>query len=168
MRNTPTTLKWLANRRARMAFDLSHLEGVATELTRQVDNMRLDLAGLDRTIQLYDPSIDPRRIENIHSQSRFQRRGELKAAILGALRANAPSWTSTDVLEMVVRANLGISFSISSDRNRWYDNVFRAQLKRFVKQGVVERHQDPTLFTVEVGRWRLIQPQAATLAELQD
>lgn len=151
-----------------MAFDLSHLEGVATEVTQQVDNMRLDLAGLDRTIQLYDPSIDPGRIGKINAQSRFQRRGALKASILAVLEANAPAWTSTDVLEMVVRAKLGISFLVVADRNRWYHNVFRAQLKRFVKQGIVERHQDPTIFTLELGRWRLATTPVPTLAELRD
>lgn len=165
MKNTPSALKWLAESRARMAYDLVQTERIAKDVNERLAKMRLDLVGLDRTIQLFDPAIDPTAIELVHAHRRPGTRGSLRGTMVELLQANSPDWTSTDVIEIFVTATLGLTFEIPAERKRWYDNVFRKQLKRLVIQGLAERQQDPTDVSTEIGRWRWKQ-EAKTLAGL--
>lgn len=58
-----------------MAYDLAQTERVAKDVNECLAKMRLDLVGLDRTIQLFDPTIDPPAIEPIQAHKRSVQRG---------------------------------------------------------------------------------------------
>ncbi|MEO7115598.1 MAG: hypothetical protein ABIZ18_07040 [Caldimonas sp.] len=167
MKNTPSALKWLAEKRGRLSHDLVQTERIAIEVNKRLAKMRLDLVGLDRTIQVFDPAIDPTAIAPVHAHRHPGTRGSLRGTMIELLQANSPEWTSTDVIEIYVTATLGLTFELAAERKRWYDNVFRKQLKRLVLQELAEREQDPTGFTSEVGRWRWKTQEEATLAELR-
>lgn len=44
MKNTPSALKWLAEKRARLANDLEQTRKIAIELTQKADALESDLA----------------------------------------------------------------------------------------------------------------------------
>ena len=167
MRNTPSALAWLANKRARVAFDLSRTEAVSVEINERLVRMRLDLAGLDRTIRVFDANLDPLKIELIQEHRYRAPRGALRSAILQTLRDGSPDWLGTDVIEAIVIAKLALVFDTKSSRKRWYDNVFRKQLKRFVAEGIAQRIYDPANHRADLGTWRFNPRDTPTLNSLR-
>jgi hypothetical protein len=168
MKNTPSALKWLAEKRGRLAHDLTQTRKIAEELVARVAALETDLAAVDRAITLFDARIDPERIEPVNAHTRYGKRGALKDCILGVLKAHAPEWVATENIEMLVRLELGLAFETPAVRKRWYDNSFAKQLRVFAEQGLVERLHDPMDLSVEMGRWRWVALNAvpSTLAAL--
>lgn len=170
VKKTPSALKWLAEKRARAAHDVEHLQRLSTEVQRRLEVVRLDLAALDRAIHLYDANIDPAKIAAVQGwKGKYGTRGALKDAILRALAANGGDWVSTDVLELAVTGDLGLSFDLPALRKRWYDNTFTKQLRRLASQGIVDRLHDtsPLGRSCDTGHWRLARAQEPTLADLR-
>ena len=130
--------------------------------------MRLDLVSLDRTIKVFDARLDPLKIEPIHAHRRPGTRGSMRAAMLQVLKDGAPEWLGTDVIETFVTARLALTFETPAARKRWYVNVFRKQLKRFVEEGLADRLEPPDERPVEMGRWRLKVSEVPTLAALRE
>jgi hypothetical protein len=168
MNKTPTTLKWLAETRARHAYDLERIERIAVDIMARLEGLRADMAALDHSIRLYDPTINPAAIESVQgTKGRYGKHGALAEAIKDILRAHAPHWLSTVNLEMLVRCRLQIAFESPQERRHWYRGSFANLLRKFVVAGIVERQQDPDIPTNEVGRWRWKgEVEAPTLAEL--
>ena len=167
MRHTPSALKWLAEKRARVAHDLEQTARVARELSLRADELEKDLAALDRAVRIYDPSIDPEAIGMVDGrQGRYGKRGTLRQHIEDVLQELAPEWVATDTIEMVVSLKLGVTFATPAERKRWYDNTFARQLRNLVTEGLVERFHDASVVTTEVGRWRWRDATQATLQEL--
>ena len=167
MNNTPTALRWLANKRARVAHDLSQLEVVSKQVLDRLADLRLDLQGLDRVIRVYDPALNPEQIENVRPHRRVGGRGMLKATMIHVLRKHSPEWLATDVIEIMVVSHLQLAFETAALRKRWHDDVFGAQLRKLVAERLVERLQDPTVPTSEMGRWRWREDSIPTLADLR-
>ncbi len=171
VKKTPSALKWLAEKRARAAHDVEHLQSLAEDVQRRLDVVRLDLAALDRAIHLYDANIDPEKIGTVQGwKGKYGSRGALKDAILRALAANGRDWVSTDVIELAVTVELGLSFALPALRKRWYSNTFTKQLRRLASQGIVVRLHEATLqgHPCETGYWRLAGGATPTLADLQE
>ncbi len=167
MKKVPSALKWLAEKRARVAHELQQTELVLEQVRARLERLKLDQASLDRVIQVYDPSIDPQTIAPVAAwRGRYGGRGALKETISGHLRGCAPAWVTTAHLEMLVTVELQIAFPTSAERKRWYDNSFRRCLKKLVETGDVERLQDPVEHGADLGAWRWKQPEAVTLASL--
>ena len=168
MKNTPSALKWLAEKRARTAHDLEQTGRIAAEVDKRLADLKLDLAALDRAVRIYDSRIDPTKIEAVNGwQGSYGKRGALREAVAGVLKAHAPDWVPTDAVEMLVRLELGLAFESAQERKRWYDNTFRDALKKLVSDGLAERHQDPEVFTAEVGRWRWKAPEEDSVVTLK-
>lgn len=166
---TPSALKWLAEKRARLAYELQQTTAIAAVVNAKVAGLTLDVAGLDRAITVYDSRIDPQAIAPVAAwKGRYGKRGALQESIICNLKAYAPSWVGTDNLETLVTLERGISFETSAARRRWYDNSFRTRLKHLVADGYVERQHDPTSHITELGMWRWKQEKARTLAELRE
>jgi hypothetical protein len=167
MRHTPSALKWLVEKRARVAHDLEQTSRLAMEFARRVGDLQLDLAALDRAVTIYDPKLDAACIQPVDGrQGRYGKRGTLREAIETMLQELAPEWVATDNLEALVTGRLGISFASAAERKRWYDNTFARQLRNLVGEGRVERFHDASVVTTEVGRWRWTVETSKGLSEL--
>ena len=180
MKNTPSALKWLAEKRGRLAHNLLQTRQIAADVNARVASLEVDLAAVDRAITIFDANIDPERIEAVNAHGRYGKRGALKECILEVLKAHAgvdvagtsvtgdAGWVATVNIEMLVCLELGLTFETPAVRKRWYDNSFAKQLRLLVAQGYVERLHDPRDASVEMGRWRWLSMKRApsTLAEL--
>lgn len=167
MRSTPSALRWLADKRRRVSSDLAQTTAIAAEVNQRVETLRIDLEALDRALVIFDSSIEPESLKPVHAHGRTGKRGSLRQAIIGILENHAPAWVATENIEALVCLELSISFETTTLRKRWYDNSLTKQLRVLVTEGLVERLQDPTVFTAEVGRWRWKQEAEPTLAELR-
>ena len=156
MKNTPSALKWLAEKRGRLAHDLSQTQRIAIELNHRVETLQVDLAAVDRALQLYDSTIDAERIEPVRAHTRYGSRGAFRSAIVRILQAHSPEWVATDNVEALVCVELSLSFATAAERKRWYDNSLRKQLKRLVEEGAAERRQDAQAGAADMGHWRWV------------
>lgn len=156
MKPTPSALKWLAEKRARLAFDLQFNLNLIAELQAKASALQEDLAAIDRSIKLYDERVDPSTIEPVNGwRGNYGKRGALKEAVLEILVANAPNWVATDAIEAHVRAKFGLVFETPIVRKHWYNGSFRGALKALTAAGKLERLQDPEAPTHETGHWRV-------------
>ena len=168
MKKTPSALKWLAEKRARLAHDLAHTRQIALDVNRRLATLEVDLAALDRALVIYDPDINPERIEPVNAHRAYGKRGAFRDCIVDVLQKHSPEWVATENVETLVCIELGMKFETAALRKRWYDNSLRAQLKRLVTEGMVERRHVPTQFTSEAGHWRWRVGGDMTLAELRE
>lgn len=84
MKQTPSALKWLAERRARVAHELEQARRIASEHAKRAESLALGQESLDRLIRLYDRSIDPECIESIHGwRGRYGKRGGVRRQARG-------------------------------------------------------------------------------------
>jgi len=170
MKNTPSALKWLAEKRGRLAHDLLQTRQIAADVNARVASLEVDLAAVDRAITIFDANIDPERIEPVNAHGRYGKRGALRDSVLAALKAHGVEWVATENIEALVCLELGLAFETPAVRKKWYDNSLRKQLKRFVEEGLVERQHDVADLGVETGRWRWLSTRrtSSTLAGLRE
>ena len=156
MKNTTAALKYLAEKRGRIAHELAVAKRVAEDVNRRAKKLEADLVATDRVLVNFDSKIDPTKIEPVAAHTRYGARGALKAAVVGVLKLHEPEWVATDTVEALVCLELGLTFETPAERKRWYDNSFRKQLKRLVEEGEAERQAAPASGAAEVGYWRLL------------
>ena len=100
MKKTPSALKWLAEKRARVANDTMQTGRMVQELTERHQRLQTQLAALDETIKVYDRTIDPTSIAPVAAwQGRYGKRGVMRGALV-------------EILEQTVR--IGFQASSSS------------------------------------------------------
>ena len=179
MKPTPPPLKWLAEKRARILSKLIRAQGVFDERTAQcqrvaaaagatVDQLAQDLAGLDRTISVYDSSLDPTEISPVNGwKGRYGQKGGLSDRILEVVTQSAPEWVRTDAIETFVTAELWLTFETPAERRRWRRNSLQSRLKALVQDGRLERLEGSELGSTEHRHWRLRACAAPSLSELQ-
>lgn len=164
---TPSALKWLAETRARLAHDLADSERIQAVVLARTSKLRDDLAALDRTLTIYDPAIRPENVEGVQAhRAAYGKRGSLIEAIERLLKAQAPSYVSTEMLVLLLSVEFNLQFDTRQDLSRWSKNVVGRALRKLVDRGVVEREQDPSVFASKFGRWRWGQSVAVALADL--
>lgn len=190
MKKTPSALKWLAEKRARMAGELQcakqvskHLEADADELRKELetlelliaaanqkqDRLRSEVAALDQVVVLYDEGITPSLIAPINAwQGNYGKRGALKNFLTEALRARTPEYLTTKELEILTITHFSLVFEHRALQARWCHDSFRNALKVLATQGAIERGPDQNSSTNQLGKWRWKQEVAPTLAELRD
>lgn len=169
MKKVPSALKWLAEKRGRVAYELQQTAAIAEQVQAKLESLKLDLTSLDRVIQVYDSAIEPTSIEPVGAwKGRYGPRGALRESLIRFLQAYSPEWVHTDNIETLVSMDLGLVFATSGERKRWYDNSFRRCLKKLVEDGLVERRHDSLDHGSEVGAWRWRQERTATLAEIRE
>jgi hypothetical protein len=166
-RPTPTTLKWLVEKRARTAHDLKVAKELIEELTLRAVKLDDSLSALDKVIQLYDPAVTPALIEPINGWAgNYGTRGGLGRYVADVIKAESPNWIATPHIEAKAIAHFGISFDHQSQRKAWRNGSFRGTLKKLCREGFIEREHDPDQKTGFAGRWRW-KTESTTLAELE-
>lgn len=167
MKKTPSALKWLAETRARTAHDLAESERVQAAVVARTARLREELAALDRTLTVYDPSIEPAAVQAVQGhRPEYGQRGNLTAAIGRILQTQAPHYVSTELLLVLLCAEFDLEFATPQELSRWRKNVVARRLRHMLGQGLVEREQDPSVWTVEFGHWRWKSPLVAALTAL--
>jgi hypothetical protein len=155
MKKTPSALKWLAEKRARVAFDLESKQTILRDLESQIAALQADLASLDRSITIYDSRIDPKKIAPINGwwKDSYGKRGALKEAMSGFIQAAAPHPISTADLEILVCLKFGIAFATQEERSQWRKGGFSTAIKRLRKEDLIERVEPPSM-QGEFAHWR--------------
>lgn len=113
---TPSSLKWLVDKRARLVQEIRRTEieagSIGLELEKRCDALRRDLAALDRVLSLHEIAIDPESIPPINGQRgrRTFPHSYLTRNIITCLRLANGSWCSTLEIALFVAttANLDI------------------------------------------------------------
>lgn len=158
MQKTPSALKWLVEKRGRLANDAAQTGLMAQELQQRHDKLVSKLAALDSTIQLYNEAIDPSAIAPINGwQGRYGARGALRDALLEILEKHSPAWVSSINLECLLVARFGFDFSSEADRERWRKNCLSSALHRLQTAKLVERERGPHVKAGKSCGWRLVQ-----------
>ena len=169
VKKIPSALKWMAEKRARIAHDAQQTERILIELTVRRDSLTADLAAMDRALTIYDPTINPEKIGFVNGwKGKAGKRGSLRGAILQTLKSHEPEWVSSSNIASLVMLELGLSFELPRLRKQWYIGSFRGTLHKLLKDGLIDREAPPAEATGDACRWRLKQEVAPTLAELRD
>lgn len=189
VKKVPSALKWLAEKRARVAGHLQANKGTHELLCGHVDVLERELqaavalkgktaenvqkltealAALDSTVVIYDESIQPEDIGIINGwQGRYGKRGALREYLLEVLAQRSPDHVSSPELAFLAINEFGLVFAHPDDRKRWYQNSLKNALKDSEKLGKVERSPDLLNLGNDARGWRLKQEKAATLSGLQ-
>ena len=144
MKKTPSTLKWLAEKRARVAGDLAHMEGILAEVQTRLARLSGELATLDGTLAIYDSSIEAPAIESIHPwQNRYGKRGDFKVALAAVLRERAPDALSTEALALAMMVQFDLCFELEKTRLNWRKNSLLSELRRLMRAGLIKCLHNP-------------------------
>ncbi|MDE2093602.1 MAG: hypothetical protein KGL99_05795 [Burkholderiales bacterium] len=168
MNGTPSALKWLAEKRARLANDALQTGRMVAELTERHQKLQSQLAALDETIKVYDDRLDPTRIAPVAGwPGKCGKRGALRQALMDVLQTHAGAdWVSSENIERALIAKVGLDFESAAHRTQWHRFSFRKALQRLANDGTAERRHDANERTGKHGYWRLRQPEATSLADL--
>jgi len=183
MSNIPPPLKWLVEKRARVAGALLKAETRATQLAAikvkaaakaregasAAASLRLDLESLDRTMGLHSSKLSGASIAPIFGWvGRYGRRGALRERLASHLKEQFPAWVPTGALAADALDELGICFETPAERKQWMRNSLLSALKAMTKVGEAERAPAGHLHRAQAG-WRWVSPaptQPQTLADL--
>lgn len=167
MNRTPSALKWLVEKRARVAHDAERTGQLAAALNARLAELQASLRSLDDTIRLYDQAVDPSQIGPVNGWAKkYGERGAFKQTVLRLLEEASPEWVATGDLECLLFAEFGISFPHPAARKRWRDNTLLSALHALCRSGKVERLEPPVERSHEPRLWRLKQPDTPRLADL--
>lgn len=188
MKKTPSALKWLAEKRARIAGQLAStaqvvelIEGDVAILNQELATLqpllaraelrrlRLtdELSAIDRTVTIYDENIDPKTIGMINAwQGSYGKRGALRNFLCDTLKSRATEFVQTSELASLVMLEFSLVFEHKDRRNAWYSGSFRGALKVLAAQGHIERSHSLVNTDNATGSWRWKQGEAGTLGVL--
>jgi hypothetical protein len=191
MKNIPTTLKRLAEKRARVAGELQNTEQVVVQMTSDIatlnqklvkvqillemaENHRAelieDLSTVDRYITNFDKNVKPERIGPIRAwKGKYGKRGTLRQFLIDTIQSRAPEFVPTTELSRLAILEFSLSFAHRDLLATWHANCLRGALKILVTQGYIERSHEVVRSSNEFGSWRwkqAIQPTLAQLAQL--
>lgn len=189
MKKTPSALKWLAEKRARMAGELQcaeqvshYLEADADELRSELgmlerliaaaqqkqDRLRNEVAALDQVVVLYDAGIKPSLIAPVNAwQGNYGKRGALREFLVDTLRARSADYVATKELEVLTITHFSLVFEHRALQARWCHDSFRGALKFLATQGTIERGPGQSCTNNQPGKWRWKEAAAPTLKELR-
>jgi len=140
---TPSSLKWLIGKRARLSGRLSRVQNERSELLdrlkvldKRSKVLRKQLSALDQTFGLHEIEVDPEGIRPIkhHIRNRLLPHGQLSRVLLGELRI-VGGWASTT--EVVNRVWTHLPHMDVADAEPVRDAI-RMRLNALVRKGVLE------------------------------
>jgi len=154
MRRTPSYLKGLAETRARLAGDIERYERQRRQLQELADKARTELAACDLLIRRFDPRLNPGLIESVRGHNpRYGTRGKLRAGILRCVEKSYPSEITTPEIGLMLQVAFELDFATWQETEEWIANSVRPQLRKLVKEGLIERLHEACA-DAGVGRWR--------------
>ena len=190
MKKTPSALKWLAEKRARMAGELQCAEQVSLQLSEdladlgqriaalkpllsaansRVARLRHEVAALDQVVVLYDSGINPTDIAPINAWAgNYGKRGALTIFLKKIIQERAPAYVRTNELEIATITHFSLVFEHKTIRKHWYDGSFRSRLKSLAERGFIERGPDNCPGSHAMGSWRWKQEVAPMLNATQN
>lgn len=170
---TPATEKWLLNEIARVKGEqakldaqrdvlkeqLAHIEALRKEHTRMLQALKATLSVVSK-----GATVELSRVVRAHRE--IGGRGVLVDWLKAHLEAMSPNSLSAEVLMDRFCASAQMRFWTDAEREEYFNNTFRSQLRRLKRQGVLEQVE------VYVGgryrrRWRW-RSATASLAQLQE
>lgn len=160
MPRLPSSLKWLIDRRARVAGEIAHIEASLAKCQRLADELRPLkelLQSVDQTLSLHDIAIDATQIPPIRSNRvRINLpHGALTRAILTCLKVNDGMHVTTDeIAAFVVVRNIDLNSDPSSMAELRL--AVRYRLKNLCRRGIVERQHQ--VRGNDTGLWILKEP----------
>lgn len=167
MNKTPSALKWLAEKRARVAHDVDRTGRLVRALSERLSRSQANLQALDDTLRLYDEATDPSEIAPVNGWAqKYGLRGAFQKALLKLLEEHSPEWVSTENLECMLLTEFGISFPAPSARRLWRRNTLLSALRGFCRAGVAERVDAASAEYHAPKLWRAKQGGLTTLANL--
>ena len=166
MLKTPSTLKWLAEKRARVAGKLEPQERLLQQVESKVVKLRDDLAALDHALFLFDSSVDATGIEDISAWAgNYGTRGSLMDYLAFEVETSSPAPVSTRELTLRVVERFALVFDTPELRARWKRNSLLRALNKLAAAGKLE--VVPGTSPPQMNAWRWTQPKSLTLAELR-
>lgn len=165
MPRLPSSLKWLIDRRARLAGEIERIEESLAKCQRLADDLRplKDLlASLDQTLSLHDIAVDITQIPTIRSTCVRVNlpHGALTRTILTCLKVNDGMPVSTDeIAAFVVVKNIDLKSDPSSMEE--LRQSVRYRLKSMCRLGMIGRRHKAR--GNETGQWVLKEPAAAEI-----
>ena len=190
MKNTPSALKWLAEKRARIAGELQSCDQSIESMRADIDALQLKLeeckrfeataqvkrerlvqalSALDQSVVIFDSRLQPSKIEPVNGwQGKYGARGALKKYLLATLSESSPKYLSTEDLAYRAIDYFALTFVHPDDRLRWYRHSLRGALKVLAADGLVERGHDANShsFGHTLGTWRAApKPSVPTATE---
>lgn len=189
MKKVPSALKWLVEKRARIAGEIKCCQQVLAVLAGESENLRFrladaemlqgsaqmrleritrELAAVDQTVLLYDSSICPDRIEPVNAwQGNYGKRGALRKFLLETLKSRGLEFTDTPTLAVLTITEFSLVFEHPTARAHWFRGSFKTTIKVLAAQGLIEPSHDRLVNAGTAGSWRWKQEKAQTLAELR-
>jgi hypothetical protein len=146
----PSSLKWLADRRARLVSQIRLFEKEAlmaerrtADLKQANNHLRLDLAAIDRAFTLHKIIVNPEVIaplERMHQSARFLKWGALSRHIFSFLGKSKGGWRSTTEVLVYIASREGIE--INDDIYNAFRLSVRKRLGTLRYEGkLIRRHQ---------------------------
>lgn len=169
VKKTPAALKWLAEKRARLASEVVEAEGRESAAVAEATSLRADLAAIDRSMAVHSPGIDVLGIEAVHAWAgNYGRRGALTLSLARILQSERDQeWVSAPAIASAVIKEFELVFDYPEERGRWYDNSFRSCLRRLVIDGHVEQRSYDQQGGQRRSYWRWKREPVQTLANLR-
>lgn len=157
----PSSLMWLIDKRARLDGEIKKTRASINkmhELVQELSNIELDLAAIDRALNLHKLTVDTELIKPISSQYKTNKLpyGDLSRAILKCLEHVQGTPMSTADIATSVSARYDQLGAVPQDYQQLYLSV-RYRLKSLANDGVIERY----FFQLNKKKvhWRLVQPK---------
>ncbi|WP_233840940.1 hypothetical protein [Dyella sp. 2HG41-7] len=147
MWRTPSSLKWLINKRSRFSGALVKLEKTRDELVSKIQELenkasaiRSKLAALDETIRLHEIVIEPTDIRPVKPQSNtyLVPFGQLGRSILKVLREHDGWMTTNEIIRRI--SHLSEHFQVWDAE--YVRRSVRCRLRQLATKGILERKVD--------------------------
>ena len=138
MKKTPSALKWLAEKRARVAGALLSAKQLAECLTddlaelhkrtattevllqlasRRKEELAKELSALDQVVVIYDEKLKPELIQPINGwEGHYGTRGALRGFLVATLKNRWPEFVSTLELEVLTVSHFSLVFETRRKR----------------------------------------------------
>lgn len=143
MPRLPSSLKWLIDRRARVAGEIEKIEALLSKCRRladELDTLRQLLSSIDQTLALHDAAVDVSLIQTVRSHDvRINLpHGELTRGILMCLKLHEGKPVSTDAVTAFIAARYADLDVTPSSATELRESV-RYRLKNLGRQRLVTR-----------------------------